>query len=78
MYENVPFFGHMHSKYAKSATMIQKLFLQTQCGVSKKAELVLIPNSLKKAQKCAGKKLQAHFLHIFPLTFAYNFFLHIF
>jgi hypothetical protein len=38
MFENVPFFEHLHSKFAKSANMTQNIFLhKNEYEVSKNA-----------------------------------------
>jgi hypothetical protein len=50
MFDNVPFFDYIHSKFAKSANIISKTFIpRNQYGVLKKAEVMLIPNYLKWA-----------------------------
>ncbi len=50
MFENVPFFEHLHSKFAKSANMTQNIFLhKNEYEVSKNAWFEIFWNGLKKS-----------------------------
>jgi hypothetical protein len=54
MFENVPFFAHLHSKLAKSAIMTPKFFFIFIINMGmKKAELYADSNSLLRTSNIA-------------------------
>jgi hypothetical protein len=58
MFENVPFFSHLHFKIAESALMTQKIFFlkNINMGIKKTQDFMLISYSLMPAFRNAPNK----------------------
>ncbi len=76
--ENVPFFAHLNSKFAKSATMTQNI---NQYGYEKMQNFMLLSNSLISIYKNVSKKVLSKklcelgrylFFQVFSRFFAYK------